>query len=320
MGTAAQGTGNMQVLGPHTTVTGAPEPCWALGTPKHWGHGSSKVARALWPHRYQSDMVPGVTQALGTQMGTKVARPSGPPGPGRHWGWVSSLTPGRPCCVLSPCPHPHGGCGVGAGSRAPGSPQGSAGGVRVCVWGHVYRRQGHVRGRGGCGKPMSRWSLTDEEVALALPAVPQAMDKRVPDLSLGTQSREGEQPLGWGAGDLAPATLPPQSQQPPAIPTAAPNLPPPPRAGVPPGPPLTWMLTSSLHCLRVSRRSTSTLGTTLGGTRGCHRGLGTGTHGPPGAVPTFTAQTFSRPQSSTLRMVPKEPLATKPRIWGGSRG
>lgn len=39
-----------------------------------------------------------------------------------------------------------------------------------------------------------------------------------------------------------------------------------------------------------------------------------------GAAPTFTAQTFSRPQSNTFRMVPKEPLATKPRIWEEGRG
>lgn len=85
------------------------------------------------------------------------------------------------------------------------------------------------------------------------------------------------------------------------------------RAGVPPGPPLTWMLTSSLHCLRVSRRSTSTLGTTWGGEALSRRGTRTG-RGTQGSAPTFTAQTFSFPQSSTLRMVPKEPLATKPRI------
>lgn len=98
-------------------------------------------------------------------------------------------------------------------------------------------------------------------------------------------------------------------------PCAPPNL---------PFSPLTWMLTSSLHCLRVSRRSTSTLGTTW--KRDCQDGGG----GPwdsieapgHGAAPTFTAQTFSRPQSNTFRMVPKEPLATKPRIWeeGGGTG
>lgn len=48
------------------------------------------------------------------------------------------------------------------------------------------------------------------------------------------------------------------------------------RAGVPPAPPLTWMLTSSLHCLRVSRRSTSTLGTTWGGEGLSRRGTRTG--------------------------------------------
>lgn len=58
-------------------------------------------------------------------------------------------------------------------------------------WEHVHRQS-----RGGWGEPAGRWSLTDEEVALALPAVPKAMDKRVPDLSLGIQSGEGERPLG----------------------------------------------------------------------------------------------------------------------------
>lgn len=83
----------------------------------------------------------------------------------------------------------------------------------------------------------------------------------------------------------------------------------------PPFSPLTWMLTSSLHCLRVSRRSTSTLGTTW--KRGRQDGGGfCGSTEPPGcgAALTFTAQTFSLPQSNTFRMVPKEPLATKPRI------
>lgn len=45
-------------------------------------------------------------------------------------------------------------------------------------------------------------------MALALPAVPKAMDKRVPDLSLGIQSGEGERPLGWGDPSLCPPQPP----------------------------------------------------------------------------------------------------------------
>lgn len=217
-------------------------------------------------------------------VGTEVARPSGPPGPGRDQGWGALFTPvlvPAPLCLIPipvpPCPCPRAGRGVGASNRTPGSPRGSGqhgGSVRVCgdtcAGGGDTCAGGGGGAGGGWGEPVGRWSLTDEEVALALPAVPQPVDKRVPDLSLGTQSREGERPPGvgggpGGAGDPAPATLPSQLWRPPAIPTAT-LTPPPPWVGVPPGPPnLTWMLTSSLHCLRVSRRSTSTLGTTCGG-------------------------------------------------------
>lgn len=135
-------------------------------------------------------------------------------------------------------------------------------GEHARVRGHVCGQRGHVRRQRGLGggqdEPAGRWSLTDEEVALALPAVPQAVDKRVPDLSLGTQSREGERPLGERGsrgGGSAACRIPPPT--PPQI------------------PPLTWMLTSSLHCFRVSRRSTSTLGITWGGARwGCRGGRG----------------------------------------------
>lgn len=162
---------------------------------------------------------------------------------------------------------------------------GRGGGGNTCAG-----RENTCTGRegGGRGEPAGRWSLTDEEVALALPAVPKAVDKRVPDLSLGIQSGEGERSLDGGVPPCAPP---------------------------PPFSPLTWMLTSSLHCLRVSRRSTSTLGTTW--KRGRQDGGGfCGSTEPPGcgAALTFTAQTFSLPQSNTFRMVPKEPLATKPRI------
>lgn len=164
---------------------------------------------------------------------------------------------------------------------------GRGGGGNTCAG-----RENTCTGRegGGRGEPAGRWSLTDEEVALALPAVPKAVDKRVPDLSLGIQSGEGERSLDGGVPPCAPPPPPPFS-------------------------PLTWMLTSSLHCLRVSRRSTSTLGTTW--KRGRQDGGGfCGSTEPPGcgAALTFTAQTFSLPQSNTFRIVPKEPLATKPRI------
>lgn len=52
-----------------------------------------------------------------------------------------------------------------------------------------------------------------------------------------------------------------------------------------------WMLTSSLHCLTVSLCRTFTLGT------------------------TFTANIAFWVQSSTFRTVPKEPLATRPKIF-----
>lgn len=76
----------------------------------------------------------------------------------------------------------------------PAGPGAAAGGARSAgtirgeraVRGHVCGRRVHVRGQGG---PAGRWSLTDEEVALALPAVPQPVHERVPDLSLGTQKR-----------------------------------------------------------------------------------------------------------------------------------
>lgn len=78
---------------------------------------------------------------------------------------------------------------MGAGSRSSRSPAGQrrrGGSARVC--GDTCAGGGDTcAGRGGRGEPAGRWSLTDEEVALALPAVPQPVDKRVPDLSLGTQ-------------------------------------------------------------------------------------------------------------------------------------
>lgn len=184
-----------------------------------------------------------------------------------------------PRCGLSPSVS-RGGCGVGAGRWEPGGGGQSArmapGQRGERVRGHVCGRRGHVRGQGGRAEPAGRWSLTDEEVALALPAVPQPVDKRVPDLSLGTQKHKRVSgPRGWG---------PRFCHLPSAAPTASwcPRGHPKPLHGLGSllGRPLTWMLTSSLHCLRVSRRSTSTLGTTWGGARHCQVG-GQGQVGAP---------------------------------------
>lgn len=83
---------------------------------------------------------------------------------------------------------------------------GRGGGGNTCAG-----RENTCTGRegGGRGEPAGRWSLTDEEVALALPAVPKAVDKRVPDLSLGIQSGEGERSLDGGVPPCAPPLLSP---------------------------------------------------------------------------------------------------------------
>lgn len=82
---------------------------------------------------------------------------------------------------------------------------GEGGGTRV----QAERTRAQAERGGGRGEPAGRWSLTDEEVALALPAVPKAVDKRVPDLSLGIQSGEGERSLDGGVPPCAPPPLPP---------------------------------------------------------------------------------------------------------------
>lgn len=222
-----------------------------------------------------------------------------------------------------PVPRPHGRGGVGAGwamgagSRSSRIPTGqrAARGERARVRGHVCGRRGHVRGQGGAGASpradghslMKRWRWPCQ-------LSPSPWTNGCLTCLWGQKHTESERPPRVGGhGGLGTPLVPSSirssrgvlmSPWPPQSPS---------RAGVPPGPPLTWMLTSSLHCLRVSRRSTSTLGTTWGGEALSRRRTRTG-RGTQGSAPTFTAQTFSFPQSSTLRMVPKEPLATKPRI------
>lgn len=77
----------------------------------------------------------------------------------------------------------------------------------------------------------------------------------------------------------------------------------------------TWMLTSSLHCFRVSRRSTSTLGTTCErhgrGERERH-GLGTGRAVQDGHSPS------PRPPSPACSPAPSGPCRTSP--WPQSPG
>lgn len=175
---------------------------WALGSCKHQCGMVPRVTHRQWEHR--------------SYVSIEVAQPSGPPG--QCGGWNASFTPTLIPALLRLFPIPVSSSlspwWVQGGRQQPSAwiPAGqqAARGERARVQGHVCRQQGHVRGRGGWGKPAGRWSLTDEEVALALPAVPQPVNKRVPDLSLGTQSREGEWPPGRGArGGLGTLLLPP---------------------------------------------------------------------------------------------------------------